>query len=180
MKQQQKEFDNLHHLADRLKDELPLFFTIDNVVVDVFADDVVFKDAHLPAIRGKDKYGVFLHAIQDTARLLYDQPGFSVQRVTVHTNEHMVKVRWQIWGKAKKIFTYLGGSPYGCYDGISKYYVEPESGKVSLHEVDYNIPISTGMVTQASQQMEWLNAMVTGGQRVAAPASCPFVPADQD
>jgi hypothetical protein len=91
----------------------------------------------------------------------------------------MVKVRWQIWGKSKKIFTFMGGTPYGCYDGISYYHVEPENGKVSYHEVDYNIPISTGMVTQASQQMEWITAAVYGRGRIAAPAACPLYKPDK-
>merc|ERR1719271_858852 len=131
LKEEQEMFDNLLHLKEKLEEELPDLFEKD-LDDSHFAEDVVFKEPHLPPIRGRQNYQLFLHGLRDTGNLLFDDPGFAVVRATHHEKDGLVKVRWKISGKYKGPFKFFQ-QDQGCFDGISYYYAEGSSGLVSVH-----------------------------------------------
>jgi hypothetical protein len=167
-KKEQEMFDNLLKLKEKLEEELPsLFLTdLDN---SHFAEDVVFKEPHLPPIRGRQNYQLFLRGLRDTGHLLFEEPQFVVVRATQHADEGLVKVRWKIKGDYKSPFKFFQDST-GCFDGISYYNVAEDSGLVSVHQVDYHIPIvPPALINQDANA--WFNKAFAGVASVPACSS---------
>jgi hypothetical protein len=164
-KEEQEMFDNLLALKEKLEAELPSMFVMD-LDSSHFASDVVFKEPHLPPIRGRQNYQLFLHGLRDTANLLFEEPQFKVVRATQHADDGLVKVRWKISGDYKSPFKFFQSST-GCFDGISYYNVAGSSGLVSVHQVDYHIPILPP-VMQQQDTFTWLDKAFAGVASVPA------------
>jgi hypothetical protein len=126
MKKDQEMFDNLLALKEKLEVELPFMF-IHDLDSSHFAGDVVFKEPHLPPIRGRQNYQLFLKGLRDTGNLLFEEPRFDVVRATQHAEDGLVKVRWRISGDYQSPFNFFQSST-GCFDGVSYYYVAGSSG----------------------------------------------------
>jgi hypothetical protein len=167
LKKEQQMLDNLLHLKDQLEQELPFMFLRD-LDPSYFAKDVVFKEPHLPPIRGRASYQLFLRGLKDAGNLLFEDPGFGVVRATHHEKDGLVKVRWKISGKYKAPFN-LFQSSQGCFDGISYYYVDGSSGLVSVHQVDYHIPILPPVVREQNAFV-WLDKAFAGVPAPSVPA----------
>jgi hypothetical protein len=163
-KMEEKMLDDLLALKDKLEKELPFMFLMD-LDPSHFATDVVFKEPHLPPIRGRQNYQLFLHGLRDTGNLLFEDPGFAVVRATHHEKDGLVKVRWKISGKYKSPFKFFQ-SEQGCFDGISYYYVDSD-GLVSVHQVDYHIPILPPVLKDQSALL-WLDKAFAGAASVPA------------
>merc|ERR1719171_1942329 len=163
-KQEEEMFDNLLHLKEKLEAELPFMFIMD-LDSSHFANDVVFKEPHLPPIRGRQNYQLFLRGLKDTGNLLFEEPGFTVVRATHHEKDGLVKVRWKLSGKYKSPFKFFQ-SEQGCFDGISYYYVDND-GLVSVHQVDYHIPILPPVLKDQSALL-WLDKAFAGVPSVPA------------
>jgi hypothetical protein len=165
LKQEQQMFDNLLALKEKLEAELPFMFVMD-LDSSHFASDVVFKEPHLPPIRGRQNYQLFLRGLRDTGHLLFEEPKFNVVRATTHAEDGLVKVRWKISGDYKSPFKFFQSST-GCFDGISYYNVAGSDGLVSVHQVDYHIPILPP-VMQQKDALQWLDKAFAGVASVPA------------
>ena len=169
MKQKRKEeqamFDNLLRLKEKLEAELPFMF-IQELDSSHFASDVVFKEPHLPPIRGRGNYQLFLRGLKDSGNLIFEEPQLKVVRATMHADDGLVKVRWKISGNYKSPFKLFQDS-MGCFDGISYYNVAGSSGLVSVHQVDYNIPILPP-VLKSQDALSWLDTAFAGVPTVPA------------
>jgi hypothetical protein len=141
LKEDHEMFDNLLRLKEKLEMELPYMF-MEDLDSSHFTSDVVFNEPHLPPIRGRENYKRFLRSLRDTGTLLFEDPSFDVVRATQHAEENLVKVRWRISGKYQGPIKFFRGSKdFGCFDGISYYYVSGTTGLVSVHQVDYQTPV---------------------------------------
>jgi hypothetical protein len=158
-------FDNLLRLKEKLEAELPFMF-IQELDSSHFASDVVFKEPHLPPIRGRGNYQLFLRGLKDSANLIFEEPQLKVVRATMHAEDGLVKVRWKISGNYKSPFKLFQDS-MGCFDGISYYNVAGSSGLVSVHQVDYNIPILPP-VLKSQDALSWLDTAFAGVPSVPA------------
>merc|ERR1719171_3104643 len=164
-KQEEEMFDNLLHLKEKLEAELPFMFIMD-LDSSHFANDVVFKEPHLPPIRGRQNYQLFLRGLKDTGNLLFEEPRFDVARATIHAEDGLVKVRWRISGDYQSPFNFFQSST-GCFDGVSYYYVAGSSGLVSVHQVDYQVPIMPPVVT-SQKALAWFDQAIAGVASVPA------------
>ena len=164
-KEEQALFDNLLRLKEKLEFELPLMFTKE-LDSSHFASDVVFKEPHLPPIRGRTNYQLFLRGLKDSGNLIFEEPQLQVVRATMHAEDGLVKVRWKISGDYKSPFKLFQDS-MGCFDGISYYYVARTSGLVTVHQVDYNIPILPP-VLKSQDALSWLDTAFAGVPTVRA------------
>jgi hypothetical protein len=165
LKEEQEMFDNLLHLKEKLEEELPDLFEKD-LDDSHFAEDVVFKEPHLPPIRGRENYQLFLHGLRDTGKLLFEDPTFKVVRATQHAEDGLVKVRWKISGNYKSPFKFFQNA-IGCFDGISYYNVAGSTGLVSVHQVDYQIPILPPVLPN-QESLGWLDKAFAGVASVPA------------
>merc|ERR1719163_2583885 len=154
MKKDQEMFDNLLQLKEKLETELPFMF-IEDLDSSHFTSDVVFKEPHLPPIRGRQNYQLFLRGLRDTGNLLFEEPRFEVVRATQHAEDGLVKVRWKISGHYQSPFKFFQ-TAVGCFDGISYYYVAGSSGLVSVHQVDYQTPILPPVLPN-QESLGWLD-----------------------
>jgi hypothetical protein len=157
LKEDNEKFDNLLALKEKLEMELPFMF-LEDLDSSHFTHDVVFKEPHLPPIRGRQNYQRFLRSLRDTGRLFFENPTFEVVRATHHAEDGLVKVRWKIKGNYQTPLGFFGkGLTYGCFDGISYYYVTGTSGLVSVHQVDYQTPVMPPVVN-TQDVLSWSKA----------------------
>jgi hypothetical protein len=163
--QEEKMLDALLHLKSKLESELPFLF-IQDIDSSYFAEDVVFKEPHLPPIRGRNSYRVFIRGLKDSGNLIFEDPTFSVVRATHHEKDGLVKVRWKISGGYKSPFKFFQSSA-GCFDGISYYYIDGSTGLVSVHQVDYTIPILPPLLKDQTA-LVWLDKAFAGVPSVPA------------
>jgi hypothetical protein len=166
LRQEQEMFDKLLGLKEKLEMELPFMF-VEDLDSSHFATDVVFKEPHLPPIRGRANYQRFLRSLRDTGRLLFEDPTFKVVRATQHAEDGLVKVRWKISGNYQSPLKFFHG-PFGCFDGISYYYVKASTGLVSVHQVDYQTPIMP--LSKSLDALSWSTAWAGLVPHPAAPA----------
>merc|ERR1719183_3410518 len=134
--------------------ELPFFFDTD-LDSSIFTPDVVFQEPNLPPIRGIQNYKRFLRSLRDSACLVFEEPTFDVIRATHHAEQGLVKVRWKISGKYVGPLKFFGKGSVGSFDGISYYFVEGNSGLVSVHQVDYQTPIMTPKRAPTQDALLW-------------------------
>jgi hypothetical protein len=166
LKKEQEMFDSLLGLKEKLESELPFMF-LEDIDSSHFADDVVFKEPHLPPIRGRQNYKTFLRGLRDTGNLLFEEPRFEVLRATQHADDMLVKVRWKISGHYQSPFKFFQ-SGLGCFDGISYYYVAGSSGLVSVHQVDYQSPTLTPVLLPGQEANAWFQKAMSGVASVPA------------
>jgi len=152
LKQEEEMLDNLLALKKKLEMELPFTF-VEDLDSSHFAEDAVFKEPHLPPIRGRQNYKRFLRTLREFGNVLFEEPSFGVIRATHHADDGLVKVRWRISGNYQGPFKLLKSST-GYFDGISYYYVAGSSGLVSVHQVDYHTP-----VMPPEYQVSWSKAL---------------------
>lgn len=143
--------ERLTHIFNTLSRDIPKFFS-DMLDYNVYRKDVVFENS----FRGKRTVGLYQYMKEGAklrvwGHLNYAFVKIEILKITKHTEDSTIKVRWRIVGTAgtRVIFTFwrykigdikrLITEPDTWMDGFSTFYVG-EDGKIYRHTADKVMP----------------------------------------